>query len=107
MYSKTFWSLIASKISSLSQVALLSGARNHQQSTLSRDVYDRMTKLFLLQKPDLNSAYLLLANTYASVGEYQKARDVRLKHFGKKTISGVAWTEMNGKIDVRRLLSGG
>ena len=90
--------------SSTCLVALLSGARNHRQSVLSKHLYDRMRSLFPHQNSDLISASILLSNTYASVGDYQQSRDVRLhrlKHFGKKTKPGVSWTEVNGKIFVR------
>lgn len=106
MYSEwLFFSSVGFTSRPCSKWALLSSARNHRQAVLSIHVYDRMRSLFPHQKLDLISAFLLLSNTYASVGEYQQARDVRLhrlKHFGKKTTLGVSWTEVNGRIFVSR-----
>ena len=85
-------------------VALLSGARNHRNSILSQQLFDRMKHLFPDNKNRLISAATLLSNTYSSVGEDVQAEQVRLnriKHLGKKNIMGMSWAEYNGELVVR------
>jgi hypothetical protein len=82
---------------------MLSGARNHRHSILSQKLYDRMKSLFPDHKSDLNAASVLLSNTYSSVGDEQRAQEVRvnrIKQFGKKVKSGLSWTEVNGELVV-------
>ncbi len=83
-------------------MALLSGARNENNSNLSQQIFDRMNKLF----PDLNnsltSAAILLANVYSSSGDIEKASDIKiqLKKSGAKKKIGLSWSGVNGKFFV-------
>jgi hypothetical protein len=82
---------------------MLSGARNHRHSILSQKLYDRMKSLFPDQKSHLIAASVLLSNTYSSVGDEQRAQEVRisrLNQFGKKIKAGLSWTEVNGELVV-------
>ncbi|CAF4215676.1 unnamed protein product, partial [Adineta steineri] len=82
-------------------MALLSGARNHRNLTLSKKVYQRMNCLFPDNKQALISASILLSNIYSSIGEDQQAKEVRLNRLneiGKNRIIGITWTEHNGEI---------
>lgn len=83
--------------------ALLSGARNHRQAEISQKIYDRMKTLFSDKKSDMISASILLSNTYASIGDQQKANNLRsdrIKEFGKKVQVGSSWTVVNGQLYV-------
>jgi hypothetical protein len=83
-------------------VALLSGARNVNNSYLSQNIYDSMKKLFPQMTNPLISAAVLLANVYASSGETDKASDIKihLNKSGAKKKSGLSWTVSNGQIYV-------
>ena len=84
-------------------VAILSGARTQRQFILSQQLYDRMKSLFPDQRPGLIAASVLLSNTYSSVGDEQKAQEVRigrLKQFGNEIKLGLSWTEVNGELVV-------
>lgn len=83
-------------------VALLSGARNEKNIRLSQNIFDRMKKLFPDSTNPLISAAILLANTYTSSGEVEKASDIRkqLEKSGLKKKVGLTWTSINGKIFV-------
>lgn len=86
-------------------VAILSGARNARHSVLSEKIYQRMKLLFPDEKDSLISGSILLCNIYSSLGDHEKAQDIRLNRInelGKKVQPGVAWTEMDGEIAVRR-----
>ncbi|CAF2852964.1 unnamed protein product [Rotaria sp. Silwood2] len=80
-------------------MALLSGARNVSNAYLSQKVYDRIKKLFPESTNPLISAAILLANTYASSGDVDKASDIRIqlyKSSAKRKI-GISWTVVNEK----------
>ena len=81
---------------------LLSGARNVKNSNLSQNIYDHMKKLFPRMVDPLLSAAILLANTYASSGEMDKASDIRiqLNKSGIKKKIGLSWTSVNGQLFV-------
>ncbi|CAM2699210.1 unnamed protein product [Rotaria socialis] len=81
-------------------MALLSGARNAKNVYLSQNIYDRMKKLFLEEKDPLISAAVLLANTYASSGEIDKASDIRLEIYksGTKKKIGLTWITVDGQL---------
>ncbi|CAF1365864.1 unnamed protein product [Adineta steineri] len=82
-------------------MALLSGARNHRNLTLSKKIYQRMKQLFPDNKQALISASILLSHIYSSVGEDQEAKQVRLnrlEEIGKNRIIGTTWTAYNGEI---------
>jgi hypothetical protein len=83
-------------------VILLSGARNVKNSNLSQNIYDRMKKLFPQMVNSLLSAAILLANTYASSGEMDKASNIRiqLNKSGIKKKIGLSWTSVNGQLFV-------
>ncbi len=86
-------------------MALLSGARNHRNFTLSQKIFDRMNYLFPDQKEALISGSVLLSNTYSSIGEDEQAKEVRfnrLKQIGKNSVIGMAWTEANGQLVVKK-----
>jgi hypothetical protein len=85
-------------------VAILSGARNSLNHILSEQIYDRMKSLFPDEKDRLISGSILLCNTYSSLGEHERAKDIRfnrIKTLGKKVKPGMSWTEVDGKIVVR------
>jgi hypothetical protein len=89
-------------------VAILSGARNSRQHILSKQIYDRMKKLFPNEKETLISGSILLCNIYSSLGDHEEAENIRLnriKELGKKVKPGVSWTEFNGEISVRKYSS--
>lgn len=82
---------------------MLSAARNFRNADLSHTLYNRMKSLFPDYKSTLISASILLSNTYQSMGNYEKAQEVRsdrVKHLGKKVTPGCSWTEVNGKLVV-------
>ena len=83
----------------LFSVALLSGARNVKNNSLSQQVYDRMKKLFPESQDPLISASILLANVYASTGDIDKASDIRNQSGVKKKI-GLSSTVINGQLYV-------
>jgi hypothetical protein len=87
-------------------VALLSGARNEKNSHLSQQVFDRMKKRFPEVGNSLPAALVLLANTYASSGDMEKASNIQIqlsRSSVKKTI-GLSWTVVNGQYFVSLLL---
>ena len=83
-------------------MALLSSARNQRNSSLSEQIYHRIEKNFPNYKKELIPATVLLANTYQSSGNFEKARDIKnkLSVEGAKKQQGLTWTEVNGKIFV-------
>ena len=83
-------------------MALLSGARNVNNSYLSQNVYDRMKKLFPEMNNRLISATVLLGNVYASSGDIDKASNIRneLQQSGAKKKIGLSWTVVNGQVFV-------
>jgi len=54
-------------------VSLLSSARNQRNSSLSEQIYNRIEKIFPNYKKELIPAAILLANTYQSLGNFEKA----------------------------------
>ncbi len=85
-------------------MALLSGARNQRNSSLSADIYRRMEKNFPNYKDELVAAAVLLANTYQSAGDLEKATVIKkkLNVEGAKRKRGLSWTEVNRKIFVSK-----
>jgi hypothetical protein len=83
-------------------VALLSGARNVNNSYLSQNIYDSMKKLFPQMTNPLISAAVLLANVYASSGDINKASDIKrqLHKSGVKKKVGLSWTAVNEQLFV-------
>ncbi|CAF4234540.1 unnamed protein product [Rotaria sp. Silwood2] len=80
--------------------ALLSGARNHQNFILLEKVFNRMKNLFPEKKQGLIAGFILLSNSYSSVGEDDQVKEVQLKRLhqiGKNKIVGITWTEGNGE----------
>ena len=107
MYSKQMISATESASVNLDPlfilVALLSGARNHRQASLSQQLYERMQRLFPDRHDDLIAASVLVFNTCSSSGDELRAREVRLarlKRFGKTPQIGVTWTVVKGKLVV-------
>ena len=72
-------------------VALLSGARNDKNIHLSQKVHNHMKKLFTALSDSLTAASVLLANVYASTGEFEKASQIKtqLNEFGAKKAIGL------------------
>ena len=83
-------------------MALLSGARNVNNTDLSQCVYDRMKKLFPEMINSLTSAAVLLSNTYASSGVADKASNIRIQlhKSGVKKKIGLTRTVTNGQVHV-------
>lgn len=83
-------------------VSLLSGARNQRNSSLSEQIYNRIENIFPNYKEKLIPAAILLANTYQSSGNFEKATDIKkkLSVTGAKKQQGLSWTEIDGKIFV-------
>ncbi|CAF0889915.1 unnamed protein product [Adineta steineri] len=79
-------------------MALLSGARNANNSELSQNIYDRMRKSFPDIKNSLTPAAVLLANAYTSSGDIDTASNIRneLNRSGAKKKIGLSWTVING-----------
>jgi hypothetical protein len=85
-------------------VAILSGARNSRDLSLSGKIYNKMKSLFPDQKNALISGSILLGNVYSSLGDDQGAEDIRLtrrKEFGTRIKVGMSWTAVNGQVVVR------
>ncbi|CAF4242007.1 unnamed protein product, partial [Adineta steineri] len=80
-------------------MALLSGARNVNNSCLSQKIFDRMKKLFPETKNSLTAAAILLANVYASSGDIDAATNIRteLNRTGAEKKIGLSWTAVNGQ----------
>ena len=78
-------------------MALLSGARNHKNSQLAEEIYNRMKKLFPRLQHSWVSASVLLANTYSSSGDVGKATDIKIElvQSGLKKTSALSWTTTN------------
>jgi hypothetical protein len=83
-------------------VALLSGARNENNSRLAQQVHDRMEKKFSRSKDLLTSASILLGNVYGAIGDIEKASDIRIRltKSGAKKKIGLSWTVTNGQLYV-------
>ncbi|CAF3185331.1 unnamed protein product [Rotaria socialis] len=82
-------------------MALLSGARNNRNMTLSEKIYNRMKTLFPDQKQGLLSGSILLSNVYSSLGKYEQAKNLRYhekKELGVKVKIGLSWTEVYGEL---------
>jgi hypothetical protein len=88
--------------STITLVSLLSGARNEQNAPVSQKIVDRMKQIFPEMKAALTAATVLLANTYASTGQYQQASTTRMdiNKFGWKKKVGVSTTVVNGQFTV-------
>ena len=88
-------------------MALLSGARNQRNSSLSEQIYHRIEKNFPNYKQEMIPATILLANTYQASGNIEKARYIKnkLNVEGAKKKQGLTWTEVNGKIFVSQHIS--
>ncbi len=84
-------------------MSLLSGARNQRNSSLSEQIYNQIQKNFPNYKEELIPAAILLANTYQSSDNSEKATVIKktLNHSEAKKQQGLSWTEVNGKIFVR------
>jgi len=67
-----------------------------------------MKHLFPEENEALVSGSILLSNIYTSLGDYERAEDIRLtriKEFGTKVKPGATWTEVNGELVVRYIFS--
>lgn len=83
-------------------MALLSAARNQMNANLAEQTYDRINKVFPQSNDLFASASVLLANVYESIGDTDKASDIRiqLNKSGIKRKIGLSWTVVNGQIYV-------
>ncbi len=83
-------------------MSILSAARNQHDIYLSQKIFDRIKQLFPEIKPALTSARVLLANTYASNGEFSRASNIRMEieKLGLKKRIGISKTVVNGQIQV-------
>jgi hypothetical protein len=83
-------------------VSILSAARNQHDIFLSQKIFDHMKQLFPQLKSSLASAHVLLANTYASNGDFSRASDIRIESdkLGLKKKMGISKTVLNGQIHV-------
>ncbi|CAF0725107.1 unnamed protein product [Adineta steineri] len=81
-------------------MALLSGARNVNNSSLAQHIYDRMKKVFPEQSDPLTAATTLLNNVYASISDLEKASNIQkeLQKLDAKKKIGLSWTVINGQI---------
>ncbi|CAF1478225.1 unnamed protein product [Adineta steineri] len=81
-------------------MSLLSAARNRKNKELSEKIFNRIKGNFPELKNRLISASILLSNVYASIGEIKKSSNIRNKLYqqGLRKISGLSFTEINGKI---------
>jgi TRAP-type mannitol/chloroaromatic compound transport system permease large subunit len=83
-------------------VSILSAARNQHNICLSQKIFDRIKQFFPQIKPGLASARVLLANTYASKGDFSRASTIRkeIVELGLKKQIGISKTVVNGQIQV-------
>jgi TRAP-type mannitol/chloroaromatic compound transport system permease large subunit len=82
--------------------SILSAARNQHDICLTQEIFDRIKQLFPQIKPRLASARVLLANTYASNGDFLKSSNIRMEmvESGLKKKIGISKTVINGQIHV-------
>ncbi len=83
-------------------MALLSGARNENNSRLAQQVHDRMEKVFSRSNDLLTSASILLGNVYGAIGDIEKASDIRIRlaKSGAKRRVGLSWIITDGQLYV-------
>ncbi len=83
-------------------MSILSAARNQHDTCLSQKIFDRIKQVFPRIKSDLTPARVLLANTYASNGDFSRASDIRMEivKSGLKKQIGISKTVVNGQIQV-------
>ena len=83
-------------------MAILSGARNEKNASLSQKIFDRIQLLFPNAKSSQTSAHVLLANTYASQADLSTASAIRMKmnRIGVKKLAGLSWTVVDGQVVV-------
>lgn len=60
-------------------MSVLSSARNQRDSDLAEKIFNRMKQLFADQREQLESAQILVVNTFASSGRSSQAEQIRLK----------------------------
>ena len=84
------------------QACVLSGARNAKNAVIAEKTTRRMQELFPEFKNDLIAADILLANTLASTGDFDKSSSIRwkLSQNGSKKKPGLSWTEVHGELVV-------
>ncbi len=83
-------------------MSILSAARNQHNICLSQKIFDRIKQFFPQIKPGLASARILLANTYASNGDFSRASNIRMEivELGLKKKISISKTVVNGQIQV-------
>jgi len=83
-------------------VSILSAARNQHDICLSQKIFDHIKQFFPQIKPGLASARVLLANTYASNGDFSRASNIRIQieKLALKKKIGISKTVVNGQIQV-------
>jgi tetratricopeptide (TPR) repeat protein len=80
-------------------ISLLAACRIHQNLPLALRVFERLNESHLSTNDDQRSAMLvLMANLYASLGDHQRAIELRQQLSREKVpkYTGVTWTEVNG-----------
>ncbi len=82
-------------------MSILSAARNQHDICLSQKIFDRI-KQFPEIKPELASAGVLLANTYASNGDFSRSSNIRMEmvESGLKKKMGISKTVVKEQIHV-------
>jgi pentatricopeptide repeat protein len=83
-------------------VALLSGARNEKNTDLAEEVFEQMKRLFPGLTDPLIAASVLLSNTLASSGKFERATEMRMKlnPASAKKKEGLSRTVVNGQFYV-------
>jgi TRAP-type mannitol/chloroaromatic compound transport system permease large subunit len=78
------------------------GSQSVTDICLSQKIFDRIKQFFPQIKPGLASAQVLLANTYASNGDFSRASNIRIQieKLGLKKKMGISKTVVNGQIQV-------
>lgn len=83
-------------------MSLLSASRNVKNSDLAQKTYNRMKELFPDSNDVLTLGLTLLGNVYGSIGNFEKADEVRreLNQSSLKKTVGLTWTVIDGEIYV-------
>ncbi len=78
------------------------GSQSVTDICLSQKIFVRIKQFFPQIKPGLASAQVLLANTYASNGDFSSASNIRMEieKLGLKKKTGISKTVINGQIQV-------
>ncbi|CAF1105977.1 unnamed protein product, partial [Didymodactylos carnosus] len=77
---------------------LLGSCRTYKKDKKAKEIYDKINEIKNISNDDLASVNVLLANIYASAGEFDKAQSIRQKMNDEniRKISGMTCIEING-----------